>query len=168
MTQASHKGASGPKKKNGKDENTKVLLRNKRARHDYLVEDTIEAGISLLGSEVKSLREGRAQLTDAYAAPEGGEIILQQMQISEYPWANRWNHEPKRPRKLLLHRKEIERLSQAVSRESFTLLPLEVYLQKGRIKVLLGVCKGKKQYDKREDAKERDAKRDVARALHRT
>src|ERR1700747_2929709 len=103
MTQAKQSTSrKGQKNKDG----TKVLLRNKRARHDYFIEDTLEAGIALLGSEVKSLREGRAQLTDAYAAREGSELLLQQMQISEYPWANRWNHEPKRPRKLLLHKKE--------------------------------------------------------------
>jgi SsrA-binding protein len=145
----------------------KVLLRNKRARHEYFVEETLEAGIALLGSEVKSLREGRAQLGDAYAAIEGGEAQLLQMQISEYPYANRFNHDPRRPRKLLLHKKEIARLQQAVQREGYTLLPLEVYLQKGRVKVLLGLCKGKKQYDKRQVQKERDAGREVERALRR-
>src|SRR5205085_323956 len=110
-----------------------VLLRNKRAFHDYFVEDTLEAGIALLGSEVKSLREGRAQLADAYAAPQGGEVLLQQMQISQYPWANRWNHEPKRTRKLLLHKKEINRLDKEVGQKGYTLLPLEVYLKGGRI-----------------------------------
>jgi SsrA-binding protein len=154
----------------GKDkaaDGQKVLLRNKRARHDYTVEDTIEAGIALLGSEVKSLRDGRAQLTDAYAAPEGGEMMLLQMQISEYPWANRFNHEPKRARKLLLHKKEIDRLRAAVQQEGYTLLPLEVYLRGGKIKVLLGLCKGKKQHDKRQDQKERDADREIARAMRR-
>jgi SsrA-binding protein len=150
-----------------KPQETKVLLRNKRARHDYSVEEEIEAGIALVGSEVKSLREGKAQLTDAYAAPEGSEIILQQMQISEYPWANRWNHAPKRPRRLLLHKKQIDHLRDAVQRERYTLIPLEVYLRKGRIKVLLGVCKGKKQYDKRQDERERDASREMERALRR-
>lgn len=149
------------------DGGNKVLLQNRRARHDYHVEDTVEAGIVLVGSEVKSLREGRAQLTDAYAQAEKGEMMLLQMQISEYPWANRWNHEPKRPRKLLLHKREIDKLADAVAREGYTLLPLEVYLSQGRVKVLLGVCHGKKQYDKRDDAKERDAARDVARAMRR-
>lgn len=154
----------------GKDkaaDGQKVLLRNKRARHDYTVEDTIEAGIALLGSEVKSLRDGRAQLTDAYATPEGGELLLLQMQISEYPWANRFNHEPKRARKLLLHKKEIARLRAAVQQEGYTLLPLEVYLRGGKIKVLLGLCKGKKQHDKRHDQKEREADREIARAMRR-
>ena len=149
------------------DGGNKVLLQNRRARHDYHVEDTVEAGIVLVGSEVKSLREGRAQLTDAYAQAEKGEMMLLQMQISEYPWANRWNHEPKRPRKLLLHKREIDKLADAVAREGYTLLPLEVYLSQGRVKVLLGVCRGKKQYDKRADAMERDAARDVARAMRR-
>lgn len=144
-----------------------MLLRNKRARHEYFVEDTVEAGIALLGSEVKSLREGKAQLGDAYAAAQDGEMQLLQMQISEYSFSNQFNHAPKRPRKLLLHKREIARLAEAVSRSGYTLLPLEVYLKNGKIKVLLGLCKGKKQYDKRETEKEKDAARDVARALRR-
>jgi SsrA-binding protein len=141
----------------------KVLLRNKRARHEYAIEETLEAGISLLGSEVKSLRAGRAEIGDAYAAITDGEAFLQQMQISEYTFANQFGHAPKRVRKLLLHRKEIERLDEKVSRAGYTLLPLEVYLKGGRIKVLLGLGKGKKQYDKREDEKAREAKLDMAR-----
>lgn len=145
----------------------KVILRNKRARHDYTVEDTLEAGIVLLGSEVKSLRAGRAELTDAYAAIEAGEAKLVQMQISEYVFANRFGHAPKRERKLLLHKSEIARLDDATRREGYTLLPLEVYLKGGKIKVLIGLCKGKRQYDKRQDQKEKDAKADIARALRK-
>jgi len=148
-------------------EEIKVLLRNKKARHDYFVEWTVEAGVSLLGSEVKSLREAKAVMSDAYAMVRNGEAWLINMQVTEYPWANRWNHEPKRERKLLLHRREIEKLETAGSQQGYTILPLEVYLKKGRIKVLLGVCKGKKQYDKRQDQKRKDAAREVEAALRR-
>jgi SsrA-binding protein len=148
-------------------EDKKVLLRNKKARHDYFVEWTVEAGISLQGSEVKSLREAKAVMSDAYAMVRNGEAWLINMQVTEYPWANRWNHEPKRDRKLLLHRREIEKLDAAASQEGYTILPLEVYLKNGKIKVLLGVCKGKKQYDKRQDQKRKDAEREVEAALRR-
>jgi SsrA-binding protein len=147
----------------GKGQGHKVLLRNKRARHEYSIEETIEAGIALLGSEVKSLRAGRAEIGDAYASITNGEAFLQQLQISEYTFANQFGHVPKRVRKLLLHRKEIQHLDEAVSRSGYTLLPLEIYLKEGRIKVLLGLGKGKKQYDKREDEKAREAKLDMAR-----
>jgi SsrA-binding protein len=150
-----------------KPDEVKVLLRNKKARHDYFVEWTVEAGLSLLGSEVKSLREGSAVMSDAYAMVKNGEAWLVNMQVTEYPWANRWNHVPKRDRKLLLHRREIEKLDAAASQEGYTLLPLEVYLKRGRIKVLVGVCKGKKQYDKRQDQKRKDAQREVEAALRR-
>jgi SsrA-binding protein len=145
----------------------KVLLRNKKARHDYFVEWTVEAGVALQGSEVKSLREARAVMSDAYAMVRNGEAWLVNMQVTEYPWANRWNHEPKRDRKLLLHRREIAKLDEASSQEGYTILPLEVYLKNGRIKVELGVCKGKKQYDKRQDQKRKDAQREVEAALRR-
>jgi SsrA-binding protein len=150
-----------------KKDDVKVLLRNKRARHDYFVEWSVEAGVSLVGSEVKSLREAKAVMSDAYATVKNGEAWLINMQITEYPWANRWNHEPKRDRKLLLHRKEIEKLDAASAQQGYTLLPLEVYLKKGRIKVEIGVCKGKKQYDKRQDQKRKDAAREVEAALRR-
>jgi len=146
-----------------KDSGNKVLLRNKRARHEYFIEETIEAGLVLLGSEVKSLRAGRAELTDAYAAVVGNEAFLNQMQISEYAFANQFGHAPKRVRKLLLHRKEIEKLGDAAKRSGYTLLPLEVYLKNGKIKVLIGLAKGKQQHDKREDQREREAKLDMAR-----
>jgi SsrA-binding protein len=150
-----------------KKDDVKVILRNKKARHDYFVEWTVEAGVSLQGSEVKSLREGKAVMSDAYATVKNGEAWLINMQVTEYPWANRWNHEPKRDRKLLLHRKEIEKLDSAASQQGYTVLPLEVYLKQGKIKVLLGVCKGKKQYDKRQDQKRKDAAREVEAALRR-
>jgi SsrA-binding protein len=149
------------------DGEVKVLLRNKRARHDYFVEETMEAGLVLQGSEVKSLREARAVLGDAYATVRNGEAWLLQLSITEYPWANRWNHEPKRERKLLLHRREIEKLDKAITQSGYTALPLEVYLKKGLLKVQIGICKGKKQHDKRQDAKRRDAAREVEAALRR-
>lgn len=155
--------AKSASKDNAKGQGHKVLLRNKRARHEYSIEETVEAGISLLGSEVKSLRAGRAEIGDAYASVTNGEAFLQQLQISEYTFANQFGHAPKRVRKLLLHRKEIDRLDEKVSRAGYTLLPLEIYLKEGRIKVLLGLGKGKKEYDKREDAKEREAKLDMKR-----
>jgi len=150
-----------------KKEDVKVLLRNKKARHDYFVEWSVEAGVSLQGSEVKSLREAKAVMSDAYAMVKNGEAWLINMQVTEYPWANRWNHEPKRDRKLLLHKKEIEKLDAASAQQGYTILPLEVYLKQGKIKVLLGVCKGKKQYDKRQDQKRKDAAREVEAALRR-
>src|SRR3954469_18061179 len=145
----------------------KVLLRNKKAQHDYFIETTMEAGVVLQGSEVKSLREAKAVMSDAYATVKNGEAWLINMQVTEYPWANRWNHEPKRDRKLLLHRKEIEKIDAAGAQQGYTILPLEVYLKQGKIKVLLGVCKGKKQYDKRQDQTKRDAPREVEAALRR-
>ena len=145
----------------------KTLVENRRARHDYFVEDTVEAGLVLLGSEVKSLRDARAQMADAYAMVRNGEAWLVNLNISEYPWANRWNHAPRRDRKLLLKKREIEKLDQATTREGYTILPLELYLSKGKIKVRLGVCKGKQTHDKRQDAREKQAKRDVDAALKR-
>ena len=145
----------------------KVLLRNKKARHDYFVEDSIEAGLVLLGSEVKSLREARAVMTDAYVFVKNGEAFLSQLQITEYPWANRWNHEPKRDRKLLLHRREIDKLDEAAAQKGYTLLPLEIYLKGGRIKALIGTCRGKKQHDKRATEKRRTAEREMASAMRR-
>jgi SsrA-binding protein len=146
-------------------DDVKVLLRNKKAHHDYFVEWTVEAGVSLQGSEVKSLREAKAVMSDAYAMVKNGEAWLVNLQVAEYPWANRWNHVPKRDRKLLLHRREIEKLDASASQQGYTILPLEVYLKQGRIKVLLGVCKGKRQYDKRQVQKKKDAEREVQAAL---
>jgi SsrA-binding protein len=150
----------------GRDD-VKVLLRNKKARHEYLVERTIEAGIELRGSEVKSLRDGAAALTDAYAMVRDGEMYLVQLQVNEYPFANRYNHDPKRDRRLLLHKREIDELGAAVREKGMTLLPLEVYVKGGRIKVQLGLCRGKKLHDKREAERERDAKREIERELGR-
>ena len=150
-----------------KHEDVKVLVRNKRARHDYFVEETLETGIELRGSEVKSLRDAHATMSDAYATVKDGQLYLLQLQINEYPWANAFQHVPKRDRRLLAHKKEIAELGDAVQAKGYTLLPLEIYLKKGKIKVLLGLCKGKQQHDKRQTERERTAKREVERELGR-
>lgn len=151
-----------------KSEDKKVLLRNKRARHDYFVEWSVEAGLVLQGSEVKSLRDAKAVMSDAYSMVKNDEAWLINLQIAEYAWAQNWgNHAPKRDRKLLLHRKEIEKLGEAAAQQGYTLLPLEIYLRNGRLKVEIGVCKGKKQHDKREDQKRKDAAREVEAAMRR-
>jgi SsrA-binding protein len=149
------------------DEEVKVLLRNRKVRHDYFVEESIEAGIELQGSEVKSLRDSHAAMSDAYASVKDGQMFLHQLQIEEYPQASIFNHAPKRDRRLLLHRREIAKLAQAVDERGYTLLPLEVYLKRGRIKVLLGLCKGKQQHDKRQASRERDSEREIAREMAR-
>lgn len=144
-----------------------VLVRNRKARHEYFVEETVEAGIELRGSEIKSLRAAAASIGEAWAAVEGGQMFLFNMQINEYPQATCWNHEPKRTRRLLLHRREIVKLGEAVREQGYTLLPLEIYLKQGRAKVLLGLCRGKKLYDKRQAERERDEAREVDRELQR-
>ncbi len=150
-----------------KGDEIKVLVRNRRARHEYSVEETIEAGIELRGSEVKSLREAAASMSDAWAGVENGQMWLHSLQINEYPQANRYNHEPKRTRRLLLHKKEIEKLGRAVDEKGYTLVPLELYLKEGRVKVQLGLCRGKQQHDKREAAKERDSRREIDQEMAR-
>ena len=141
------------------------IARNKRARHDYEITDTWEAGIVLLGSEVKSLRAGKANLGDAYGIVRDGELYLLNLHISPYSHAGYVNHDPTRTRKLLLHRGEIRRLIGAVERKGLTLVPLELYFQRGLAKVSIGLGRGKKLHDKRDDAKAKDAARDIARAL---
>ena len=139
----------------------KVLVRNKKARHEYVLDDKIEAGISLVGSEVKSLREAAGNLVDAYCQIRGGEVWLVAAQISPYPWANQFNHEPRRDRKLLLHKTEIKRLATKVREKGYTLIPTEIYLKKGRIKVEVALARGKKQFEKRESKKAAEAKREM-------
>jgi len=144
----------------------KMIAENRRARFDYFLEQTVEAGIALTGSEVKSLRNGRANIAESYAAVEGDQIMLVNADIPPYAQANRFNHEPRRPRKLLLHRKEIDRLIGAVQREGRTLVPTKLYWNdKGLAKLELALAKGKKVHDKRETAAERDWQRDKARLL---
>jgi SsrA-binding protein len=144
----------------------KLIAENRRARFDYFLEETFEAGLSLTGTEVKALREGRANIAESYAAIEGDEVALINAYIPEYGPANRFNHEPRRPRKLLLHRKQINKLIGAVQREGRTLIPTRLYFnEKGRAKLELALAKGKKVHDKREVAAERDWKRDQARLM---
>ena len=141
------------------------IAKNRRARHDYTIIDTWEAGLVLTGSEVKSLREGKANLSDAYGIVRDGEIYLINLHISVYERASYNNHEPTRTRKLLLHKREIARLIGAIERQGLTLIPLELYFKRGIAKVAIALGKGKKQHDKREDAKARDADREIARAV---
>ncbi|MBI5166907.1 MAG: SsrA-binding protein SmpB [candidate division NC10 bacterium] len=143
----------------------KVLCTNRKARHDYHIEETLEAGIALQGTEVKSLRAGKANLKDSYAGLEGGEVYLYNCHISPYEAASRFNHEPLRTRKLLLHRREIQRLVGKVQEKGLTLVPLSMYLEKGKVKVELALARGKKLYDKREDLRRRAAEREVEQAF---
>ena len=149
-----------------KDKNTDTLVaQNKKAYHDYFVDDTYEAGISLFGTEVKSVRQGKVNLKDSYVSVKTGEAFLIGAHISPYEKGNIFNRDPLRSRKLLLHKKEISKLIGLTSQEGYTLIPLKMYFKGSYVKVLLGVCRGKKNYDKREDIARRDAKRDMDRAL---
>jgi SsrA-binding protein len=154
---AEAKKTSGQAHKDGR----KVVCKNKRAFRDYFITDTFEAGIVLEGSEVKSLRDGRANLGDSYADVRGGEVFLVGCHISEYPFANRLNHAPMRERKLLLHKREIRKLGVKTLERGFTLVPLSLYFKEGKVKVELGLAKGKRQYDKRESVKQRDIDREM-------
>lgn len=142
----------------------RVVAQNRRAHHDYFILETVEAGIVLTGTEAKSLRQGRASLAEAYATVDGDEAFVRQLHIPPYEQGNRWNTDPVRVRKLLLHRAEIERLRDAVARKGHTLIPLKLYFSKGFAKLLVGVARGKKSWDKRQTIAERDAKREVDRA----
>ena len=143
------------------------VARNPRASHDYHLLETWETGIVLTGTEVKSLRNGKASIKEAYAHIRNGEVWLEGMHITPYEQGNRWNPEPVRARKLLMHRREIERLIGGVEQKGFTLVPLEIYFNKGRAKVALALGKGKKTHDRREDIKRRIADREMARAMKR-
>ncbi len=144
----------------------KLIAENRRARYDYFLEDSLEAGLSLTGTEVKSLRNGRANIAESYASAEGREIVLINANIPEYGPANRFNHAPKRPRKLLLHRKQIDRLIAAIQREGRTLIPMKLYFNdKGRVKLELALASGKKAHDKRAATAERDWKREQGRLM---
>ena len=151
-----------------KDETTDApesIARNKRARHDYEILDTWETGIVLTGTEVKALREGKANLTDSFGIVKDGEVFLLNLHIGAYGLGNVHNHEPTRTRKLLMHRREIRRLIGAVERQGLTLVPLDLYFVRGRVKARLALVRGKQQHDKREDLKKKDAEREIARAL---
>ncbi|MCJ2006595.1 SsrA-binding protein SmpB [Methylobacterium sp. E-041] len=146
--------------------NRRIVADNRAARFHYAIEDTLEAGISLTGTEVKSLRSGRATIGEAYAGPSGGDLMLFNAYIPEYVQASRFNHETKRPRRLLMHRRQIDKWIGATQRQGYTVVPLKIYFnEKGRAKVELGLGKGKQAHDKREAAKERDWQRDRARIM---
>jgi SsrA-binding protein len=147
-----------------KDDERKVLLRNRKARHDFAVDETLETGVVLAGSEVKSLREAKGSLVDAPVDVRGGELWLVNAKIDPYPWANQFNHEPLRARKLLAHRAEIKRLGTKVREKGYTLVPLEVYLKDGKIKVEVALARGKKLYEKRDSKREAEAQREMDRA----
>ncbi|MCG1010141.1 SsrA-binding protein SmpB [Salinicoccus sp. ID82-1] len=143
----------------------KPLAQNRKASHDYTIEDTIEAGIELRGTEIKSIRRGSANLKDSYARVYRGEMYVYNMHIAPYEEGNRYNHDPLRTRKLLLKRKEIDKLLGDTQDPGYSIIPLKLYIKNGFCKVLLGVARGKKKYDKREDLKQKQMKRDIDRAM---
>ena len=145
----------------------KIIAQNKKARFNYSIEDSIECDIALEGTEVKSVKMGNVSFADSFALIENGEVWVQNFHIAEYAFSSVFNHNPDRKKKLLLHKEEIKRLSRKVDEKGYTLIPLDFYLKNGRIKITLGVCKGKKLFDKRADIKERDVKRDLAREFRK-
>jgi SsrA-binding protein len=145
----------------------KVISQNRKARHNYMVLDSLECGIVLVGSEVKSLRNGHVSLEEAYARIKNDEVWLVGCDIAEYTEANRFNHNPKRPRKLLLHRREVKRFAHRAYEKGLTLVPLEMHFKRGLAKVVLGICRGKQQHDKRQAMKAAQAKRDIQRLMMR-
>jgi len=151
--------------RSAESERVKVVASNRRARRNYTVVETLEAGLLLVGSEVKSLREGRVDLKDSYALVKGGEAYLVGAYIAPYEFARDGGHEPERERKLLLHRREIDRMEGQIAEKGLTLVPLQVYFKEGKAKVELGLAKGKTSYDKRETLRERDADREIERAM---
>ena len=155
------------KKASASADGRKTIASNRRARHQFHIEDRLEAGLVLYGSEVKSLRNGRVNLTEGYVRLDEGEAWLVGVHIPPYEQANMNNHEPTRSRKLLLHKRELSRLFGKVSQQGYTLVPLELYFLKGRAKLEVGLARGKKLHDKRQDSKARDAKREIERALKR-
>lgn len=148
-------------KKNG----SATVAENRKARHEYFVEETYEAGIELFGTEVKSIRAGTVNLKDSYCDIDGGEIFVLGMHISPYEQGNIFNRDPLRPKKLLLHKREIMKLTGLVSRDGYTLIPLSIYFKGSRLKMAVGLCRGKKLYDKRDSAAKRDADRTIERAM---
>lgn len=146
-------------------ENTKTLAQNKKARHNYFITETIECGIELFGTEVKSIRLGKVNIADAYASVDNGEVFVKGMNISPYEQGNIFNRDPLRYKKLLLHKNEIRKLIGLIQQQGYALIPLSVYLKGSKVKVGLGVCKGKKLYDKRNDMQARETKRSMDRAF---
>jgi SsrA-binding protein len=155
------------KKDTGEAGNSKVICRNRRAAHEYELFDRVEAGIVLTGTEVKSLRTGKAQLEDAYAKLDGGEMWLMGCEIPEYALGTYNNHKPKRARKLLMHKREVAKFGGKATQKGFTLIPLQLYFKQGKVKVELAVARGKQMHDKREALKKKDAKREMERAAGR-
>jgi SsrA-binding protein len=155
------------KKKKDADDGIKIICRNKRALHEYNLFDSLECGIVLTGTEVKSLRDGTASLEDAYAKITGAEVWLMGSDIPEYAMGNRLNHKPKRPRKLLMHRREIAKFAGKASERGYTLVPLKLYFKEGRAKVEIAVARGKQFHDKRQDQKKAEAQREISRAMKR-
>ncbi|MGP1414865.1 MAG: SsrA-binding protein SmpB [Treponema sp.] len=151
-----------------KKEGKKLIAKNKKAFFDYSVESSIECGVVLQGTEVKSVKEGKMSFSDAFAEIQGGEVFIKNFSISEYVYSSFFNHKVDRVRKLLLHKDEIKRLERRVREKGYTLIPLEFYLKHGRLKILLGVCKGKKLFDKRQDIRDRDLKRDMQRDIKKS
>ena len=148
-----------------KAKGTKQIAVNRKARHEYFVEEAFEAGLELVGTEVKSLRNGTVNLKDSWCDVSSGELFVKNMHISPYEQGNRWNHEPLRTRKLLMHKQEIMKLLGKTKERGYTLIPLKAYFKRGLVKIDLGLATGKKLYDKRQDIAERDAKRDIDRAF---
>ncbi|KGG80814.1 single-stranded DNA-binding protein [Caloranaerobacter azorensis H53214] len=148
-----------------KNSNIKVIARNKKARHDYFIEETFEAGIVLTGTEVKSIRQGRVNLKDSYAVVEDGEVFINNMHISPYEQGNIYNTDPLRKRKLLLHKREINKLIGYTTQKGYSLIPLSIYIKNGLVKLELSIAKGKKLYDKRHDIAKRDAERRIQKHL---
>lgn len=144
-------------------EGKKLIAENRKVRFDYFIEETYECGIELQGTEVKSVKNGSISFLDSFAEIINGEVWLKNFHISEYSFSSVFNHNPDRPKKLLLHKEEIKRLTRKIDIKGYTLIPIDFYLKNGRVKVTLGVCKGKKQFDKRATIKDRDIKRDLAR-----
>lgn len=161
------KTKAGKKTPAAQGPNEKVICQNRKARHNYEVLDTLECGLVLVGSEVKSLRAGRVSLDEAYARVKEGEVWLLGCDIAEYAEANRFNHPPKRPRKLLVHRREVKRFAQQAFEKGLTLIPLTMYFKGGRAKVLMGLCRGKQRHDKRQAMKKAEAAREMARQIYR-
>lgn len=143
----------------------KIMATNREARHEYFVEEEFEAGIELSGTEVKSIRQGTLNLKDAWCGIKDGQLLLNQMHISPYDHGNRFNPDPRRVRRLLMHKREIMRLYSKVKQDGYSIIPLSVYLKGSLVKVKIGLCKGKKLYDKRQSAAEKDAKRQIERAM---
>ena len=162
---ATSKASKKHKSEAPKPRQERVIAQNRRARHDYEVLETLECGIALVGSEVKSLRTGKLSLDEAYGRLQGGEVWLHGCDIPEYTQANQFNHDPRRPRKLLLHRREIKKFASKAYEKGLTLVPLKMYFKRGKAKVLMGICRGRRQYDKREKMKKATMERDMQRAM---